>query len=281
MAKKYYKNTEKSQKRLEEHISNSYPRRKEVCLQICKIINANFDVKSYIMYDAAVYNTLVAFEDNSSILLYQDSKGVFDISEKVKSYSKAHQFFNIVRYLCQNMYQINEELCEKVYIGENIVDYIDINYLKSLYIDDKNMQSMFWKKNGFQDTEMTITEVKERYSQLFSSKIKPLYLQAKYCLSLINQFRTSIEQKKINSDMPYLATMCGHASGTVGFNDFFIDNEFHHNPHVIPWDFFWNTIDNALMDQNYEISSGNIKFVQLLNEIKNCHFHINTYKVLQ
>jgi len=280
MTKNYYKNTEKSQQRLAEHIQNTLPKRKEVCLQICKIINNNFDVKSYIMYDDISFNTAIGFEDNSSLLLFQDGRGQFDVTEKYMQFSMAQQFLGVIRYLCQNMYQIDAELCEKIYVGDNLINYIDHDHLQTLYIDDKTMKQLFWKKNGFQDTEMTIAQAKEKYNQLFAMKIKPLYLHAKYCLSLINQYRVAIDQKKMNSDMPYLATMCGHASGTVGFAEFFIDSEFQHNPHIIPWDFFWNTIDNALDDPNFETSSDNIKFIQLLNEIKNCHFHINTYKIL-
>jgi hypothetical protein len=289
MAKSYYKNSEKSRQKLQECIQRTYELRIRTCFNICKFLNNVFDTKSFVIKNEETLSTMIGFDDNSSLILFQTGNDVFGVPEHTLNFSKSHQFHNVIKYLCTQMYKIDAEKCEKIYIGDDLYENVDMDYVKSIYINDENIKELYWKKNQFQNTNMSIFNAKSLYGNLIQTKIKPLHQQARQCIELITQEHLNAGNKTfhIKSDLRNLALLCNHQSGTTWFNEFFINSEEKPNSNTIDWDLFWTGIDIALKNEELNeelkleiLKTNNDKFLEILQEIENCHRHITSWKKL-
>ena len=131
MNKKYYNNNnEKSLQRLINHIEGTYQSRKDVCLSLCKLINTTLNAQTYVMTDDVNLNTFIGFEDKSSIMVFQNAQGDFGIPDKTLEFSQAHQFYFVIKYLCTKLYNIDSENCQKVFVGNDLGNYVDIEHIK-------------------------------------------------------------------------------------------------------------------------------------------------------
>ena len=280
---------EKAQKKLQAVIERTYELRTRTCFNICKFLNNVFDANSFVVKNDETLSTMIGFDDSSYLILFQTGNDVFGVPEFTLNFSKSHQFHNVIKYLCTQMYKIDTEKCEKIYVGDDLHENVDMDYVKSVYINDESIKELYWKKNQFQNTNMSIFNAKGLYGNLIQTKIKPLHQQARQCIELITQEHLNAGNKTfhIKSDLRNLALLCNHASGTTWFNEFFINNEEKPNANVVDWDLFWAGIDVALKNEelNDELKSeilktNNDKFLEILQEIENCHRHINAWKKL-
>jgi hypothetical protein len=271
-------------------IRNSYDERIKVGVDICKFLNTEFGIKSHIAANETEANTSICFDDQSALFFFKTSTGEFGVSEPYFLYGQSHQFHAIIKYLCLKLYTVDLEICQKIYVGDRLKENVDMDYVKSIYIHDYQLKEMYWKKNGFQDTNKTILDYKSLYADLIRTKIKPFHEQARQSITLITNLHILAGDKHfhIKSDLKNLAMLCNHASGTTWFNEFFLNTDEYPNQHIVPWNLFWNTIDLVIKDQNFDIDNHlevlhtqNEKFFEILQELKNCHFHINNWKKME
>lgn len=273
-------------------IRNSYDERIKAGVDICKFLNAEFGIKSHIVANETEFNTLLCFDDQSSLFFFKTAKGEFGVPEpsKYQKFKQSHQFHGIIKYLCLKLYTVDLEICQKIYVGDRLKENVDMDYVKSIYIPDYQLEQMYWIENEFQDTCMTIHVCKSLYADLIRTKIKPFHEQARQSIALMTNLHVLAGDRHfhIKSDLKNLAMLCNHASGTTWFNEFFLNTEEHPNQHIVPWNLFWNTIDLVIKDENFDIdnhlevlNTQNEKFFEILQELKNCHFHINNWKKME